>query len=114
MTAQCECGAVVKSCLILCEQHRKTSSNQKMSIALSVYFSESLERIIIVIKSPKPLTSLLASLHCMAFVIFSFHVAEIINLALLRLADTSMYMYYIINPVVSPDWTLRQNLLVGK
>lgn len=44
----------------------------------------------------------------------SFHVAEIINLALLRLADTSMYVSYIIKAVVSPDWTLRQNSLVAK
>lgn len=85
-----------------------------MSMAFSVYFSESLKIIIIVIKTPKLLTSLLASWHCMAFVMCSFHVAEIIHLALLCLADTSMYVCYIIKPVVSPEWTLRQNLLVAK
>lgn len=85
-----------------------------MSIAFSAYFSESLKITVIVIKNSKLFTSLLASWHCMAFVMCSFHVAEIINLALLRLADTSMYVSYIIKAVVSPDWTLRQNSLVAK
>lgn len=86
-----------------------------MSTAFPVYFSESLKiTIIIVIKNPKPLTSLLASWHSMAFVMCSCHIAEIIRLALLRLADTSLYVCYIIKPVVSPDWTLRQNSLVAK
>lgn len=58
--------------------------------------------------------SLLASRHYKAFVMCSFHVAGIIHLALLLLADTSIKVCYIIKSVVSLDWTLRQNSLVAK
>lgn len=68
-----------------------------MAMAFSVYFSESLKIIIIAIKNPQRLTSLLVSWHCMAFVMCSFHVAEIIHLALLCLADTSMYCATLLN-----------------
>ena len=46
----------------------------------------------------------------------SFHVAEIIHLALVRLADTTLTLYvcYIVKPLVSPVWTLRQNSHVAK
>lgn len=83
-----------------------------MSIAFSVYFSVSLKKK--GSKNSNLLTSLLASWHYKAFVVCSFHVAEIIHLALLHLADTSIIVCYIIKPVVSLDWTLRQNSLVAK
>lgn len=84
-----------------------------MSTAFSVYFSVSLKKKK-GSKSSNLLTSLLASGHYKAFVMCSFHVAEIIHLALLCLADTSINVCYIIKPVVSLDWTLRQNSLVAK
>lgn len=82
-----------------------------MSIAFSVYFSESLKIIIMIaLNPPLDLTSLLASWHSM----WSFYVAEIVNLAVLGLADTSICVCYIIKTVVSSDWMLRQNSLVAR